>query len=111
MTALLGILLALPLSFSHYTWYDMFTFQVIAPWGRSSALNSAIMSHHLLACLLASQESKKINQSLSALGNVISALTDQRGRQHIPYRDSKLTRILEDRCGERSTFEEVGGIT
>lgn len=43
------------------------------------------------------QESKKINQSLSALGNVISALTDHRGRQHIPYRDSKLTRILEDR--------------
>lgn len=45
------------------------------------------------------QESKKINQSLSALGNVISALTDHRGRQHIPYRDSKLTRILEDRHG------------
>lgn len=43
------------------------------------------------------RESKKINQSLSALGNVISALTDHRGRQHIPYRDSKLTRILEDR--------------
>lgn len=43
------------------------------------------------------QESKKINQSLAALGNVISALTDHRGRQHIPYRDSKLTRILEDR--------------
>ncbi|CAM9515242.1 unnamed protein product, partial [Scytosiphon promiscuus] len=45
------------------------------------------------------QESKKINQSLSALGNVISALTDHRGRQHIPYRDSKLTRILEDSLG------------
>ncbi|RLO09219.1 hypothetical protein DYB28_014713, partial [Aphanomyces astaci] len=42
------------------------------------------------------EESKKINQSLSALGNVIAALTDTRGRQHIPYRDSKLTRILED---------------
>ncbi|KAG7400147.1 hypothetical protein PHYBOEH_006855 [Phytophthora boehmeriae] len=45
------------------------------------------------------EESKKINQSLSALGNVISALTDARGRQHIPYRDSKLTRILEDSLG------------
>ncbi len=33
------------------------------------------------------EESKKINQSLSALGNVIAALTDARGRQHIPYRD------------------------
>ena len=45
------------------------------------------------------QESKKINQSLSALGNVIAALTEARGRQHIPYRDSKLTRILEDSLG------------
>ena len=44
-------------------------------------------------------ESKKINQSLSALGNVISALTDSKGRSHIPYRDSKLTRILEDSLG------------
>jgi kinesin family protein 3/17 len=39
------------------------------------------------------EESKKINQSLSALGNVIAALTDPRGRPHIPYRDSKLTRV------------------
>jgi hypothetical protein len=45
------------------------------------------------------EETKKINQSLSALGNVISALTDSRERQHIPYRDSKLTRILEDSLG------------
>lgn len=45
------------------------------------------------------EESRKINRSLSALGNVISALTDERGRQHIPYRDSKLTRILEDSLG------------
>ncbi|DBA91171.1 hypothetical protein WJX77_002837 [Trebouxia sp. C0004] len=46
------------------------------------------------------EESKKINQSLSALGNVIAALTDHKGiRAHIPYRDSKLTRILEDSIG------------
>ena len=33
------------------------------------------------------EESKKINQSLSALGNVIAALTDTKGaRSHIPYR-------------------------
>ena len=41
------------------------------------------------------EESKKINQSLSALGNVIAALTDTKGRAHIPYRDSKLTRLLQ----------------
>ncbi len=45
------------------------------------------------------EETKRINQSLSALGNVIAALTDPRGRTHIPYRDSKLTRILEDSLG------------
>ena len=45
------------------------------------------------------EESKKINQSLSCLGNVIAALTDQRPRSHIPYRDSKLTRLLEDSLG------------
>jgi hypothetical protein len=45
------------------------------------------------------EESKKINQSLSCLGNVIAALTDQKPRSHIPYRDSKLTRILEDSLG------------
>lgn len=45
------------------------------------------------------EECKKINQSLSALGNVISALTDPKSRSHIPYRDSKLTRLLEDSLG------------
>jgi kinesin family protein 3/17 len=45
------------------------------------------------------EECKKINQSLSALGNVIAALIDIKGRSHIPYRDSKLTRLLEDSLG------------
>lgn len=46
------------------------------------------------------EECKKINQSLSCLGNVISALTDSKGvKAHIPYRDSKLTRLLEDSLG------------
>ncbi|XP_026879904.2 kinesin-like protein KIF17 isoform X2 [Electrophorus electricus] len=44
------------------------------------------------------QEATKINLSLSALGNVISALVDGRSR-HIPYRDSKLTRLLQDSLG------------
>lgn len=44
------------------------------------------------------KEATKINQSLSALGNVISALVDGRST-HIPYRDSKLTRLLQDSLG------------
>lgn len=40
------------------------------------------------------KEAAKINLSLSALGNVISALTEA-GTAHIPYRDSKLTRLLQ----------------
>ena len=40
------------------------------------------------------KEATKINLSLSALGNVISALVDGKS-QHIPYRDSKLTFILK----------------
>lgn len=39
------------------------------------------------------KEAQKINLSLSALGNVISALVDGKAK-HIPYRDSKLTRLL-----------------
>ena len=45
------------------------------------------------------EESKSINKSLSCLGNVIAALTDKKFRTHMPYRDSKLTRILEDSLG------------
>ncbi|CAL8106513.1 unnamed protein product [Calicophoron daubneyi] len=44
------------------------------------------------------KEATKINLSLSALGNVISALVDPKVK-HVPYRDSKLTRLLQDSLG------------
>lgn len=44
------------------------------------------------------KEAASINLSLSALGNVISALAAGHGR-HVPYRDSKLTRLLRDSLG------------
>ena len=44
------------------------------------------------------KEAVKINLSLSALGNVISALVDGK-ITHIPYRDSKLTRLLKGSLG------------
>jgi len=46
------------------------------------------------------EEAKAINLSLSALGNCMSALAER--RQHIPYRDSKLTRLLQCSLGGNS---------
>lgn len=52
------------------------------------------------------KESVHINSGLLALGNVINALTKRRGpakpqedARHVPYRDSKLTRMLKDALG------------
>lgn len=47
------------------------------------------------------EEAKTINKSLSALGQVINALTDKT-QTHVPYRDSKLTRVLQDSLGGNS---------
>jgi kinesin family protein 5 len=47
------------------------------------------------------EEAKTINKSLSCLGNVINALTDGKSR-FVPYRDSKLTRLLQDSLGGNS---------
>ena len=49
------------------------------------------------------KEGVSINLGLLALGNVISALGDESGpKTHIPYRDSKLTRLLQDSLGGNS---------
>ena len=47
------------------------------------------------------EEAKMINKSLSALGNVINALTEKNAG-FVPYRDSKLTRILQESLGGNS---------
>lgn len=43
------------------------------------------------------QEAKKINASLSTLGKVISAIS--KNAAHVPFRDSKLTRLLKESLG------------
>ncbi|KAJ6630825.1 kinesin motor domain-containing protein [Mycena sp. CBHHK59/15] len=46
------------------------------------------------------REAGMINQSLLTLGRVINALVDK--AQHVPYRESKLTRLLQDSLGGRT---------
>ncbi|KAK4297569.1 hypothetical protein Pmani_030022 [Petrolisthes manimaculis] len=48
------------------------------------------------------KEGVNINKGLLALGNVIAALCEEGNRGHIPYRDSKLTRLLQDSLGGNS---------
>jgi kinesin family member 17 len=56
------------------------------------------------------KEATKINLSLSALGNVISALVDGKAK-HIPYRDSKLTRLLQDSLGGNTKTLMVAAVS
>ncbi|KAI6238206.1 Kinesin-like protein [Aphelenchoides fujianensis] len=56
------------------------------------------------------KESTKINLSLSALGNVISALVDGGKGSYVPYRDSKLTRLLQDSLGGNSKTVMVANV-
>ena len=56
------------------------------------------------------KEATKINLSLSALGNVISALVDAKS-SHIPYRDSKLTRLLQDSLGGNTKTVMIAAIS
>uniref|UniRef100_A0A0E0QDM4 Kinesin-like protein n=1 Tax=Oryza rufipogon TaxID=4529 RepID=A0A0E0QDM4_ORYRU len=51
-------------------------------------------------------EAKTINKSLSVLGNVVNALTTGKPN-HVPYRDSKLTRILQDALVGEKIFSGV----
>ena len=68
------------------------------------------------------REAISINQGLLALGNVISALSGQsapppsggKGRArhvHVPYRDSKLTRLLQDALGGNSNTVMIGCVS
>jgi Mn-dependent DtxR family transcriptional regulator len=47
------------------------------------------------------EEHKAINLSLSTLGKVVKALAKNKAIKHVPYRESKLTRLLKDSLGGR----------
>ncbi|KAL9680912.1 hypothetical protein QQ045_012693 [Rhodiola kirilowii] len=60
------------------------------------------------------KEGVHINKGLLALGNVISALGDEKKRKetfHVPYRDSKLTRLLQDSLGGNSRTTMIACIS
>ena len=71
----------------------------------------ALSVYMYIACSCVSQEAQSINKSLSALGDVISALSSE--QQFIPYRNNKLTMLMQDSLGKRPSkivFEMVGGV-
>ena len=61
------------------------------------------------------KEGININRGLFVLGQVVSALSEMgqkdtnkfSGNNHIPYRDSKLTRLLQDSLGGKIAYERV----
>lgn len=55
------------------------------------------------------REAGNINQSLLTLGRVITALVER--TPHVPYRESKLTRILQDSLGGRTRTSIIATIS
>ena len=87
--------------------------QHVSAYGRVEAHASMAHSLHSLpagACSGARlSEAKSINTSLSALGNVIAALSDPQA-QHVPFRDSKLTRLLQDSLGGKANTVRLSAV-
>merc|ERR1719317_1507504 len=59
--------------------------------------------------VLPPREAGNINQSLLTLGRVITCLVDR--APHVPYRESKLTRLLQDSLGGRTKTSIIATIS
>lgn len=57
------------------------------------------------------KEAGSINQSLLTLGKVINALSEGRDKSHVPFRESKLTRLLQDLIGGRTKTSLIATIS
>ena len=57
------------------------------------------------------EEAKSINTSLSALGNVITALGSRKKNRFVPYRASKLTRVLQNSLSNQSKISLIATVS
>jgi centromeric protein E len=69
------------------------------------------MADHLGAEGTRLKEGSNINKSLLFLGTVISQLSDGDSQKHIPYRNSKLTRILQNSLGGNARTAIICAVT
>lgn len=56
-------------------------------------------------------ELKTINLSLTSLGKVIQSLAQGKKAAHIPYRDSKITRLLQDSLGGNTKTTLIAAVS
>ena len=81
-------------------------FQIKLPSGYSISLVDLAGSERLSNSKVEGdrlKESLAINKSLSALADVISAMKDKNKKGHVPYRNSKLTFVLQNQLGSESS--------
>ncbi|GKB84255.1 kinesin-like protein KIN-5C, partial [Tanacetum coccineum] len=93
--------------FAYVVWIFLafLTYPVVPPYllstrNEDTIFDPGISIYHSFMPFVRAREVGEINKSLLTLGRVVNALVEHLG--HIPYRDSKLTRLLRDSLGGRT---------